>query len=93
MTGHDLKETPGIGKAMAKDLQELGVSCIEDLKGQNPQELYDRLCILQNTKLDRCVLYVFRCAVYYAENTEYEAELLKWWNWKNKTHPNENIEE
>ena len=90
MAGRDLKEIPGVGKAMAEDLQELDIGCVEDLKGKNPRELYDRLCILQNTALDRCVLYVFRCAVYYAENEEYDAELLKWWNWKDKVHQNEN---
>ncbi|MFP4458563.1 MAG: helix-hairpin-helix domain-containing protein [Candidatus Zixiibacteriota bacterium] len=35
---------------------------------------------------DRCLLYVFRCAVYFAEITEEnrDIEMLKWWNWKNK---------
>jgi hypothetical protein len=28
------------------------------------------------------VLYVFRCAVYYAGHREHDPELLKWWNWK-----------
>ena len=32
--------------------------------------------------MDRCVLYVFRCAVYYARNEEHDPDLLKWWNWK-----------
>ena len=80
--GRNLEEIPGVGKAMAADLRQLGLEYVEDLSGQNPQELYDRLCVLQGEKLDRCVLYVFRCAVYYAEHAQYEAELLKWWNWK-----------
>lgn len=93
LQGRDLEEIPGVGKAAAADLRQLNVNCVEDLTGQNPQELYDRLCIVQGAKLDRCVLYVFRCAVYYAENTEREAELLKWWNWKERIHPNEIKEE
>jgi hypothetical protein len=28
------------------------------------------------------VLYVFRCAVYYASNSVHDQERLKWWNWK-----------
>ncbi|WP_394701143.1 helix-hairpin-helix domain-containing protein [uncultured Methanolobus sp.] len=32
--------------------------------------------------LDRCMLYVFREAVYFASNEEHDPELLKWWNWK-----------
>jgi hypothetical protein len=33
---------------------------------------------------DRCLLYVFRGAVYFAETDEdkREREKLKWWNWK-----------
>ncbi|MBP7847311.1 MAG: hypothetical protein KAZ94_04200, partial [Burkholderiales bacterium] len=31
---------------------------------------------------DRCLLYVFRCAVYFAQTTQPQPELLKWWNWK-----------
>ncbi|NMB56563.1 pathogenicity locus, partial [Candidatus Beckwithbacteria bacterium] len=30
---------------------------------------------------DRCLLYVFRCAVYYAKGGR-DPEKLKWWNWK-----------
>ena len=29
---------------------------------------------------DRCLLYTFRCAVYYAEGGRAK-EKLKWWNW------------
>jgi len=29
------------------------------------------------------VLYTFRCAVYYASNSNHDPEKLKWWNWKN----------
>jgi hypothetical protein len=32
--------------------------------------------------VDRCMLYVFRCAVYYATNKKHDPKLLKWWNWK-----------
>jgi hypothetical protein len=28
------------------------------------------------------VLYVFRCAVYYATEKEHDPELLKWWSWQ-----------
>lgn len=38
---------------------------------------------------DRCVLYVFRCAVYYAEQEQHDPEKLKWWYWKDKDYPEE----
>lgn len=35
---------------------------------------------------DRCLLYVFKCAVYFAETPtgKLETDKLKWWNWKDK---------
>jgi hypothetical protein len=30
---------------------------------------------------DKCLLYEFRCAVYFAEGGR-DQEKLKWWNWK-----------
>jgi hypothetical protein len=79
---NNLQIIPGVGKEMAKDLILLGIKSVEELKGKNPQDLYDKLCKIQNTKLDRCVLYVFRCAVYFASNKTHDPKFLKWWNWK-----------
>ena len=44
----------------------------------------DALSALRGRKMDRCVLYVFRCAVYFASESEHDPELLKWWNWKDR---------
>jgi hypothetical protein len=30
------------------------------------------------------MLYVLRCAVYYASTDDPNPERLKWWNWKDK---------
>jgi len=75
---------PGIGKSIAQDLIDLGFSKVSDLKSINPEKMYDDLCKLRKTHIDRCVLYVFREAVYFASNEKHDAELLKWWNWKDK---------
>lgn len=77
-----LREIPGVGPKVADDLWQLGFKRPGELAGQDPEELYARLCAWQGVKVDRCMLYVFRCAVYYASNPEPEPELLKWWNWK-----------
>ena len=79
---NDLQKIPGIGKKMEEDLRLLGIERIEDLKNMDPEILYERLCILKGYKVDRCVLYVFRCAVYYAYEKNHDPEKLKWWNWK-----------
>jgi hypothetical protein len=49
---------------------------------QRLQALPVDLCDLRCQKVDRCVLYVFRCAVYAATNEAPDPELLKWWSWK-----------
>lgn len=75
---------PGIGKSIEGDLRRIGVYSITDLKGQNPQILYDRLCDYYGHLVDRCVLYVFREAVYFASNKQHDPEKLKWWNWSDE---------
>ncbi len=80
----ELRTIPGVGKQIAQDLWSLGYRSVADLNGQDPQAMYERLCKLQQQHVDRCMLYVFRCAVYFAETKTPKAELLKWWNWKDR---------
>jgi hypothetical protein len=79
-----LEEIPGIGPSMAVDLHDLGYEAVTDLNGEDPEAMYERLRTMRGGYMDRCVLYVFRCAVYYASHEEHDSELLKWWNWKNR---------
>lgn len=83
----DLRRIPGVGKNIEQDLMNIGITCVEDLKGRSPEELYRLDCLYKGFQEDRCQLYVFRLAVYYAEQTVHEPEKLKWWYWKNKTYP------
>lgn len=78
----NLQTIPGIGPRLAQELYDLGYRSVEQLKGQDPEAMYHHLCALRGTRIDRCVLYVFRCACYYANNTVHDPALLKWWNWK-----------
>ncbi len=78
----ELRRIPGVGKIIAEDFWDLGIRSIDDLKRANPDELYDALCALQRMQVDRCMLYVFRCAIYFASTKNPDPELLKWWNWK-----------
>ncbi|MCX6132758.1 MAG: hypothetical protein NTU47_02995 [Ignavibacteriales bacterium] len=80
-----LQEIPGVGKSIAEDLWELGIRKVPDLEGKDPEELYIKRCAQVGMPIDRCLLYVFRCAVYYASTQRRQPELLKWWNWKNRT--------
>ena len=81
-----LTSIPGVGKSISKDLYDIGIRKVSDLKGQNPEKLYERSNKIAGVTQDRCLLYVFRCAVYYAETNgkKRNKEKLKWWNWKDK---------
>ena len=83
MSGN-LQRIPGIGPNMAQDLRDLGIYRVRDLVGKDPERMYKQLCLLHKMDLDRCVLYVFRCAVYFANNESHDPELLKWLNWKDE---------
>ena len=77
-----LQVLPGVGPSIARDLYDLGFRRPQDLRGSDPEALYERSCALQGTRIDRCLLYVYRCAVHVAEHPEAGAEKRKWWNWK-----------
>ncbi|MFI5280464.1 MAG: helix-hairpin-helix domain-containing protein, partial [Gemmatimonadales bacterium] len=62
-TTDELQSIPGVGPSIAQDLRDLGVRRVSDLKSRNPEAMYQRLCMVRGNQQDRCVLYVFRCAV------------------------------
>ncbi|MCO5287403.1 MAG: helix-hairpin-helix domain-containing protein [Chitinophagaceae bacterium] len=80
----ELTLIPGIGKSIATDLYNIGIRHVDDLRGQDPEVLFKTSNEFAGCIQDRCLLYTFRCAVYYAETPRelQEAEKLKWWNWK-----------
>ncbi|MEO7987795.1 MAG: helix-hairpin-helix domain-containing protein, partial [Gemmatimonadales bacterium] len=78
---------PAIGPSLADDLRAVGVRRITDLERRNPERLYARLNKVRGERQDPCVLYAFRCAAYAARTPRPRAELLKWWNWKDRTLP------
>jgi len=82
----ELTKIPGVGKSIATDLWNIDIRRISDLKGRDPEDLYDLSNRFAGMVQDRCLLYVFRCAVYYAETplSGQDPEKLKWWNWKDK---------
>lgn len=81
---NDLKNIPGVGKNMEQHFFNIGIFTIDNLIGKNPEELFLKDCSVKGFQDDRCVLYVFRLAVYYANNSVREPEKLKWWNWKDE---------
>lgn len=78
----ELQRIPGVGSGMAKRLEAIGCPTLESLRGRDPEELYHRDCLGQGCHVDRCVLYVYRLAVHYAEHGQCPPDKPNWWDWK-----------
>ena len=79
-----LMTIPSIGKSIALDLWNIGITSVDDLKAKDPEVLFDLSNRYAGMVQDRCLLYSFKCAVYYARTKpeDRDPEKLKWWNWK-----------
>jgi nucleotidyltransferase/DNA polymerase involved in DNA repair len=74
---NELQTIPGVGKSIAEDLRNIGIQAVLDLKGKDPEKLYAMSNHFEGKIQDRCLLYVFREAVYFAENKKPDPEKLK----------------
>jgi hypothetical protein len=72
---HDLRGLPNIGRAMARMLTRIGIESAGDLRGQDPELLFDRLCDDHQQRLDPCVLDTLTAVVDYANG----APARPWW--------------
>ncbi len=82
LENNDLKNIPGIGKSIEKHLNNIGIHTIDDLKNQNAEDLYIKDALYKGFEDDRCLLYVYRLAVDFANNDSLDKESLKWWDYK-----------
>ena len=82
LKSENLLSIPGVGPKIANLLNELDIRKVSDLKKRSPKDLYRKLENIRGKHIDRCVLYTFRCAVYYANNDRHDPDKLKWWFWK-----------
>lgn len=83
-TKSELEAIPGVGVRMARHLERIDCPTLASLRGQDPEELYRRDCLSQGCQVDRCVLYVYRLAVHYAEHGQCPPDKQNWWDWKDK---------
>ena len=86
-TKSELEAIPGVGARIAAVMEALGIREVSDLRGRDPEELYLKECLMKGYQEDRCALYVWRAAVYYADHETRDPEKLKWWYWKDKPYP------
>ena len=71
----ELLTLKNVGKAAVRDLELLGITKIEQLKNQNPDDLYEQIQKITHTKHDPCVWDVF-AAIIHEANT---GEKQPWW--------------
>ena len=76
-----LKDLAGIGPRMLEVFQDLGIASVDELRHQNPQQLYDRLSTLKGVRMDPCVLDTFTCAVAQAKDPQLPTDQRNWWYW------------
>lgn len=79
---NDLRSIPGVGPRTEADLLALGYSSVDSLIGADAEELYEQECLLKGTVVDRCQLYIYRCAIAWAESDRTDKNAFKWWHWK-----------
>lgn len=70
-------DIPNIGASMAADFARLGFSAPHELVGQDPYDLYDRLCVLTQCRQDPCVADTFIAAVRFMEGSPPHS----WWHY------------
>ena len=62
----ELITIPCIGWSIPNDLWNIGIRSVDDLKGKEPEVLYDLSNRYAGAVQDRCLLYSFRYDFYYA---------------------------
>lgn len=80
----ELEKIPWIGPKSSRAFWDVGVRSVEDLKGEDPEELYEEIRKQGDPTINIVFLYVIRCAIYYLREDHYDPKLLKWWNWKGR---------
>jgi hypothetical protein len=77
MTRSELQTIPNVGPAIAHKLQRLDIASVEDLRGRDGEDLFERLCTLDGRRHDPCLLDTFVAAVDYAGG----AAARPWWEY------------
>jgi hypothetical protein len=77
----ELSEFAGVGPAMLRNFEQLGIRSFRQLANQDPEQLYGKLCRMTGKRQDPCVLDVFTCAIAQACDPNLPVEQRKWWYW------------
>lgn len=81
-----LKRIPGMDIASVRDLIDIGVQDVDELRGRAPEALFEEVLNLrEQTPAER--LHYIRMAVYYAETEDPDPRLLQAWKWADAGFP------
>lgn len=83
----ELTTIPNVGPAVAAKLERLGVGGVDDLRGRNGEELFERLCALDGHRHDPCLLDTFVAAVDYADG----GPPRPWWEYSRERKAREHV--
>ncbi|MCH9610785.1 MAG: TfoX/Sxy family DNA transformation protein [Chlamydiae bacterium] len=76
----ELAQLKNVGKATLQDLELLGIQSVEDLKQQDPTELFQKLETISNLQHDPCMWDIFAAIIHEAKT----GEATNWWSWTPK---------
>ena len=76
-----LPDLVSVGPATIKDLAEIGISSVHDLREQRAEDLFERLCAVTKVRHDPCVIDVFRAAIEQAKDPHLALQKCQWWYW------------
>ena len=71
----NLTALPNIGKAIASDLMAIGIDSSDDLKGKDPQKVFNDLKTVMGHRHDPCVYYTLLSVKHFIDT----GESLPWW--------------
>jgi hypothetical protein len=77
MSAAKLETIPNVGPAIARKLARLDIGSVDDLRGLDGEELFERLCALDACRHDPCLLDTFVAAVDFANG----APARPWWEY------------
>ncbi|HEX5710499.1 MAG TPA: helix-hairpin-helix domain-containing protein [Sulfuricurvum sp.] len=72
-----LTDLPNIGKTVAADLKSIGITQPQQLRGQDPYDLYVRFCTAFGEKQDPCMLDVLMSITDFMNGNEPRV----WWDY------------
>jgi hypothetical protein len=72
-----LTALPNVGPAVARRLIGIGIAAPGDLRGRDPEELFQRMCALAGHREDPCLLDTLRAVVVVADG----GPALPWWHY------------